>query len=831
MRVIIKALFRELLTHPWQLVLTLFSIAAGVSVVVGVDIANQAALTEFERANRTVDGVATHRVTGGARGVDESVFRQIKVDARIREAAPVVSAEVEIEGQPGTFRLLGIDPLSDFRIRNLQLSASQDTDQKVSPWPLYVPDVLIGETKEQLILRSGGRSQTFNIAGHLDSTSAPSASLSRLIVTDIAWAQSFLDRAGRLDHIELKLAPEFDRAWLESMLPDSTRLIDVELFNNARSDMTRAFRINLTALSLLALVIAMFLIYSTISFQVVRRRPIFALLKATGVTNAELAMLVIAELTVVGIIGTLFGLLFGAILANGLGAMVSQTINALYYSLIEPAHTATWSTIVKAALLGLGATLFASALPVIAASRTTVRGSLLRSAEETSARKLSVWSLPLAIVLILAGVALLLLSKKSLVLGFSGLFMLILSLASATPWVVRQLCRIVTIPNLRVLGLVPKMALNNVTAHLSRTAIAVAALSVAVSATLGVGLMIDSFRFSVEEWLEEYLRSDIYLTSEAVGQKFLSPAFLRALDNLDGVTTLSTGRRRTLAAEDGPLTLFTLQTSKDGFAGFQIKQGLEGDLWQRFHQQGEVLVSEPLARRRDLLPGNQIILPTDRGDIGFTIAAVYYDYSSDQGLVTMDRETYRKHFDDVLISSAAVTIKDGVQIDAIMAQIRRLSGAPEALFLRSNRGLRQASLDVFDQTFQVTEVLRWLAIIVAVVGIVSALVALQLERGREYAVLKAIGFSRLQLGTQILIETGVTGFFAGLMAIPMGIALAVCLIEVINVRSFGWSMQTVIDGGLIGQSMLLAVVAATLAGVYPTIRLWRSELANGLRNE
>ncbi|MEJ2178511.1 MAG: ABC transporter permease, partial [Gammaproteobacteria bacterium] len=387
MRVIIKALFRELLTHPWQLVLTLFSIAAGVSVVVGVDIVNQAALSEFERANRTVDGVATHRVTGGARGVDESVFRQIKVDARIREAAPVVSADVEIEGRPGTFRLLGIDPLSDFRIRNLQLSASQNIGQKVSPWPLYVPEALISGAREQLVLRSGGRSQTFNVAGHLDTASAPSASLSRLIVTDIAWAQSFLDRAGRLDHIELKLAPEFDRAWLVDMLPDSTRLIDVELFNNARSDMTRAFRINLTALSLLALVIAMFLIYSTISFQVVRRRPLFALLKATGVTSAELAMFVIAELTVVGIIGTLLGLLLGAILANGLGAMVSQTINALYYSLIEPAHTANWPTIVKAALLGLGATLFASMLPIIAASRTNVRGSLLRSAEETSARK------------------------------------------------------------------------------------------------------------------------------------------------------------------------------------------------------------------------------------------------------------------------------------------------------------------------------------------------------------------------------------------------------------------------------------------------------------
>ncbi|MGI9316069.1 MAG: FtsX-like permease family protein [bacterium] len=831
MGVIIKAFLRESLTHPWQLVLTLFSIAAGVSVVVGVDIANQAALNEFERANRTIDGVATHRIVGGAHGLDERIFRQIKVDAGIREAAPVISAEVSIKGRAGTFHLLGIDPLSDFRIRDLQLSPGQDLDQSTPGWPLYIPETLIKEIGQSLQLQSGSRIQLFNIAGILNSGGAQSATLSRILVTDIAWAQSFLESAGRLDYIELKLPAGFDQTALERELPDSARLVNVELYNNSRSDMTRAFRINLTALSLLALVIAMFLIYSTVSFQVVRRRPIFALLKAIGVTSFGLATVIIAELALLGITGTLCGILLGSLLANSIGAMVSETINALYYSLVAPENTASWSVIYKAALLGLGTTLLASALPVVTASRTTVRGLLLRSSEETVARKLSMRFFYLAFALLIVGAGILVLSRESLVLGFAGLFLLILSLAGVAPWVVRQLCRIVSKPKMGTLGMIPKMALTNVGAHLSRTSIAVAALSVAVSATLGVGLMIDSFRFSVERWLDGYLRSDIYMTSEAVGQEYLSPSFLAEIQNLEDVAHLSTGRRRTLSASDGPITLFTLQTSLNNFDGFQIKQGLDGDLWERFNRQDQVLISEPLARRRDLKPGDRINLPTDAGGIDFTIAAVYFDYSSDQGLVTMDRQTYRRYFDDELISSAAVVVNEGVDIGAVMARIKNLSGAPTELFLRSNKGLRNASLEVFDQTFRITEVLRWLAIIVAVVGIVSALMALQLERGREYATLKAIGFSRFQLATQILIETGITGFFAGLMAVPMGIALAVCLIKVINVRSFGWSMHTVIDGVLIGQSMLLAVVAAAIAGLYPAVRLWRTEIASGLRNE
>ena len=831
MSVILLALWRELLRHPWQLVLTLFSVAAGVSVVVGVDIANQAALTEFERANRVIDGVATHRIVGGQRGVAENIFKLVKVDVGVREAAPVIDAEVAIEGQSGTYQLIGIDPLSDFRIRQLQLSATQADSGEMPVWPIYVPPALAELSASSLALESGGRKQVFNIAGTFHSNGAPSASLSRLLVTDIAWAQAFLHSNGFLDRIELRLSPEFDHSVLEGLLPPSARLIDVELYNSARADMTRAFRINLTALSLLALVIAMFLIYSAVSFQVVRRRPIFALLRAAGVTSRELAIIVVAELTLIGLVGTLLGLLLGSLLANGLGSMVSQTVNALYYSLVEPAHHASWSTIYKAILLGIGATLLASAVPVVTASRTTVRGLFLRSMEERYARTWSRWGLPFALLLLCMGILLLLFSERSLLVGFAGLFMLILSLAGVTPWVVRHVCNAIAQPDLRLIGLIPKIALTNVGAHLSRTAVAVAALSVAVSATLGVGLMIDSFRSSVENWLDGYLRSDIYLASEAVGEEFLSPEFLEELKGLGGITALSTGSRRTLLAKDGPITLFNLQTSDSGFAGFQIKQGLDGDLWDRFHRKGQVLISEPLARRRGLDPGDRITLPTDAGDVDFVIAAVYFDYSSDQGLVAMDRETYRVHFDDARIYSAAVETEEGVEIDKALEQIRQLPGAPDALFLRSNRGLRQASLEVFDQTFRVTEVLRWLAIIVAVVGIVSALVALQLERGREYAVLKAIGFSRLQLGVQILVETGLTGLFAGLLAVPMGIALAVCLIEVINVRSFGWSMLTVIDAGLIGQSILLAVVAAAIAGIYPALRLWRSELASSLRNE
>ncbi|MBX2868538.1 MAG: FtsX-like permease family protein [Acidiferrobacterales bacterium] len=829
------ALFREALKSPWQLLLTILSIAAGVAVVVGVDIANSSALSEFDRANSVTDGLATHRIVGSADGFDEDVFKTVRIEAGIREAAPVVAAEVTIGREGRRYELLGVDPISDFRIRALSNGLNNFSGENAAStvWPLYSdqPEILPDQLGRVTVF-FGNRSQDFSLI-RSQNTTEPSAEneQNRLLVTDISWAQVFLQMQGKVSRIELRLDREEQVKTLESLLPPEVRLIDVQLYNGAKREMTKAFRINLMALGMLALVIAMFLIYSSVSFQIVRRRKQIGLLRLAGVTSGQLAWLLMLESMVFALVGVSIGLIMGYVLAIGLHGLVTGTINALYFSLSSSGLLFTPLLLLKASALGIGATLLSSAAPIVAISRQRTADLLKYKYSEESERPLSQWLLPAAVVTFLLGILMLLLAEKSLVISFAGLFLLICAMAVLTPWVIDFLCGLGRKLKFPRRGLLFKMVLLNTAAHQRRTAVAVAALSVAVSATLGVALMIDSFRFSVEEWLEGYLRSDIYISSQSHGNDSFSKMALKDISNVGGVRSIATGTRRTLITSNGPLTLFALETNEYGFAGFQIKEAATASPWKAFEHGEAILISEPFSNHNQLKAGDVYAIPTDKGDKVFPIAAVYRDYSSDRGLIAISRSTYSRYFDDQRIASVAVVVEASAEVENVLEQIKGLTSVPNDVYIRSNRALKDMTLKIFDQTFRVTEVLRWLAIVVSVIGIISALMALQLERSREYATLKAVGFSHWQLGGQILLETGMTGLIAGLMAVPLGMVLALSLIEVINVRSYGWSMQTVISIEIIVQSILLAVVAALIAGVYPAWRLWRTNITAGLRDE
>ncbi|KAA3624213.1 MAG: ABC transporter permease, partial [Proteobacteria bacterium] len=597
-------------------------------------------------------------------------------------------------------------------------------------------------------------------------------------------------------------------------------------------DMTRAFRINLTALAMLALVIGLFLVFNSVGFQVVRRRPLFGLFRALGVTANGVLGYLAAEAAVVASIGVASGLLLGVALSRVLYAMVTGTIDALYFDLAQGVVTLDPLTLAKSAGLGAAATLLAAGVPALEARRTPPRGLLLRSSQESPRARFRGWAIFSALAVV-ASLAIVWVTSQSLVAAFIALFLLIIGAAGLAPIVVAGLSRLCEAPASR-LGLpVAAMAVRNVRAHLSRTGVAAVALSVAVAATLGVGLMIDSFRTSVENWLKNYLRADIYISMPQNDAPAFASGFVDALRRIDGVEGVSLGRRMTI--EDpvhGPVEMFLLDTTRDGFAGFQIKSGGGNDLWRRFTEGGEVLVSEPFARRFLLAPGDAIELLTDRGPREFTVAAVYYDYSTDRGVVTLSPETFARAFEPRGYRAASLYVADGSGVAAhVLAEFERTLNADGVLYARSNRELREASLAIFDRTFEVTGILRVLAIVVAITGIVSALMALQLERAREYAMLRAIGLTRAQLGRQVFGETGLTGLAAGLLAVPIGLALSVLLIRVINVRSFGWSMQTVVDPWLIAQAIALAVAAALAAGVYPAMRFRAFDVAQGLRND
>ena len=821
---VIVALIRDVLQNPWQMTLSALGVAAGVSLVVGVDIANESAMSEFRRAENVMSGAATHRIIGATGALDESIYRIVRVQAGILSATPVIRIAVTVRGSEQHFTLMGIDPMSDFRLRNHRFDRHDELAEPQQEgnivWPLYGPEGLPQTQPGWVEIEYGDRIEVFQRVGTL---AIPSQTASRTLVTDISWAQDLAAMQGLISYIDLHPAPG-DLQRLGALLPERAQLIALGIHHGAREDMSRAFRVNLTALSLLALVVAMFLVYSAISFQIVRRRRLLGLLGTVGVSSRQLCLFLWLELAVLGMAGTVCGIALGAGLANWLTALVGDTINRLYHALANPIPTLGYWTALKALVAGMGSAALAGSVPILSVVR---QSPIVLLAETTSSRNWPrplLWLAPGAVVL---ATALVMWPGESLLMPFAGLFIVICGLSLLAPFVLYQSAHIAAWMGAVNRLLVVKMALANASRHLRRTGVAVAALSVAVATALGVELMIGSFRYSVEDWLEHYLRADVYLATSASDNQYLTEPLLKDLRALPGLRELASGHRLTLETDHGPLTVSSLDVSKQGFDGFRIIDGETEGLWRRFHAGGQVLISEPLAHRLQRSVGEAIEMPTDRGIKPFQIAAIYRDYSSDRGLVTMHRQTWNRFFNESRQTSAALYLSPGSDVAQAIEWIRQKSTAPAGLFIRSNRDLRRESLRVFDRTFQVTSVLRWLALSVAVIGIFSSLMALLIERRREFALLSAIGFCRRQIGALFVLEAGLVGLIAGLVAVPLGLLLSLILIHVINVRSFGWSMESRIDWNLLWQAVVLSVMAAVAAACYPVCRLPKSYVATG----
>ena len=840
--------WRSVCRHPLQILFAVLGVALGVAVVIGIDLANSSAAKAFRLSAATLSGKATHQIIGGPEGLDETVYRRLRLELGFRASAPVVEGYGTLPALDGrTVQLLGVDPLAEQPFRSYSPSPGGGVDfGRLLSQPQTA--LLLDATARRLglvpggkfLLDTGGRQVSLTLAGILAPRDQLAAqALANLVIVDIASAQEILGQPGRLSRIDLILAEgptgEAQLAAITAILPPTASVVAASARGEVMAQMTRAFQLNLTALSLLALVVGMFLIYNTLTFAVLQRRPLLGTLRTLGVSRRQIFILALGEALVIGVAGTLLGLLLGYGLGQGLLALVTRTINDLYFVLsVQELTVSPWS-LAKGVLLGLGATVAAAAMPAWEAARTAPRTVLVRSSLESRQRRL----LPLVALggalLMAAGGAALAIPSKSLALSFAALFALITGYALAVPGMTVLLLRLVQGPLGLLAGSLGRMAARDLRASLSRTGVASAALVVAVSATVGVGIMIGSFRLTVEQWLQSYLRADLYVTTPSAGfepaRTPLPAELVQRIAATPGVATATRARHLIVEGEDGPFELFVAELPRESFDGYWFAQGEPEAIWEAFNGGAAVLVSEPFAYHRNLKRGDTLRLRTDRGPVDFTIAGVFTDYSSDRGRVTLSRAVYQRYWNDRSVDALGLYLAPGADLEVVAEAVRRGSAGGQQLMVYSNRSLRETSLATFDRTFAITAVLRLLAVVVAFVGILNALMAMQIERSRELAVLRAQGLTPRQLWLLVTGETGLIGLIAGLLALPLGIIQALVLILVINRRSFGWTMQTVLSAEVLLQALLLALVAALLAGLYPAWRMARTSPALALREE
>lgn len=817
-------------------------------VVVSIDLAIQSSREAFRVSTESVAGRSTHRILGSGTGVPDSLFTELRVDEGIRASAPVVEGYVTSPRLPGRpLRVLGVDPFSEAGFRPFILGGSSGLDvtallsrrRTVFVGANLAEALKVGEG-DSFRVRVEGRSSTLEVVGIL----VPSDELSRrgirdLLIMDVSQGQELLGTVGRLSWIDLALPEGQEGAKvataLRAWLPSSARLLETGTRSAGLADMTRAFDLNLTALSLLALIFGMFLIYNTMTFSVVQRRTLFGSLRALGVTRGEIMRLVLGEAALLAVVGTVLGLATGIVLGRGLVTLVTRTINDLYFVLSVQGLSIASGVLAKGAAVGIGATLLSAVPAALEATLSPPRATLTRSVLEERARRAVPRAGVLGGLMLAAGSLLLVLPSRSILLSFLGLFGVVMGLALMTPLTAALLVGILAPVVRRTGGILGVMAARGVVTAMSRTAPALAALVVAVSVTVGLGTMISSFRGTVARWLEGTLQADIYVSAPGLvssrAEGTLDPDLVRRLLDAPGLEGYSTYREAMLETEAGPLRAVALQLFPKGERAFDFKEGGGSRGFREFRQEDGVFLSESLAYRRSLGVGDTLRLPTDRGPLSARVAGVFFDYGSDQGVVMLSRQTYEKYWSDRGVTSLGLFVEDGTSVDPVIGVLQSLVGEDQLVLIRSNRAVRSASMDVFDRTFAITGVLRVLAFVVAFIGVLSALMALQLERAREVGVLRANGLTPGQIWQLVTAQTGLMGLVAGVLAIPAGLLLAAVMILVVNQRSFGWTLQMELGPGILAQAVLLALTGALLAGILPSWRMARTAPAVALREE
>lgn len=880
MRTLLLSGVRFHLRRRVQFCLTLLGMALGVAVVAAMFIAIDSAKRGFDHANDAVFGNVTHVLTGGSSGIDERVFAQLRLQWPTLAAAPVVLEQVSAGHGDNARRLqlMGIDPFADAAFRSHSPSPessllanflSEPGSVVLSTATAARQGVVVGD---DLVVHAAGRSVRLHVIGVLDRLNElQNAALEQVLLVDISTAQEVLGMVGWLSRIDLNIASAIgsdgqgdgqgygegngvDAALpaLQAILPADVRVEAGSATAQVREQMTRAFYLNLRMLSVLALVVGLFIIYNAMSFSVVQRRSLFGTLRAIGVTGRELVAVVLCEALLFALAATALGVPLGIALANVLLNLVTRTVDDLYFLATVGVVHVDVSALAPAIALGLLGSLLAAAIPALEATAISARAAMSPSDLE---RRVSaavpmlagagVCAALLSVLLLAAGR-----SGNDLASAFAALFALVASAVLLAPALTGGLVRLLQAMVPVRAGALPVMALRGLRAGMSRTAVAIAALMVALATTVGVAVMVSSFRVSLHDWLQATLSADIYIGVAGRGMTARLPDDLAGkIAALQPVQSVAMSRDLRVRTDHGEVALKAMTEIPDAYRGLTMTSGFgrghkvvsEALAWQALKESVEhgvehhvghrkaVLISEPFSRRTRLGTGDVVRLYTDRGVRNVHVAGVFRDYASDQGLMIMGIGAYRAMFGDTGISGLAIALFDEADATATVAAIERLAGTQVPLRVRAQSAIREASVVIFDRTFAITRVLQWLATLVACVGVLSALTALALERGKEMAVLRAQGMTRGDLLILLQCQSLAMGLIAGLLALPLGAAMALVLTHVINRRAFGWSMEFHLPPQVLGHTVLIAVIASLLAGLYPAWRLSRSNPAQALR--
>lgn len=826
--------------HRLRTSLTFFGIVLGVAVIVAIAIVNRSLIGSFERTIDLLAGKAVLQVTNAESGVRESLFPVIRDTEGVKDAVAVVEGFLPVVGLPAErLFVYGIDFLTDFTLREHEFVGARLDLEGALDFIAQPDSIALTESfarrhgfspGSEIVLATSEGARSYTVRALLRARGTARVFGGNFALMDLPVAQVAFGKERKLDGVDLTLqegeSVETVKQRLSARLRGAARVERPQERGAQIELLLSSFRIGLFFVSLIALFVGFFLIYNTVSVSVVQRKREIGTLRCLGIRRREILLLFVLEALAIALPGSLLGIAAGVALAQGALLFVGETVRNLFLWLDLARSPLTLREFWAAAASGLGVSALAALHPAWEATQVSPQEGIRQAAWNPRFAGLYSRASMAGIALLIASPLLIFFPPAALgavgrfSLGVVAMLIFLLGLSFLSPLVILYGAKALRRGLAHVPWLEGRIAADSLRRSPVRSGITVATLMISLSAIFTVATFVHSVRGSLLTWIDQMVTADLVIHSGArtAGPKNvpLKEDLAGRFQRVPGVELVDLYRLIRSTYQGKPIVIesFSARVSEK-VRTLPVLQGNAKAALARMAAGEGVIVSESFQSKFGKGQGDVIQLPTPSGLTDFLILDVYVDYSSDSGSVLLDRSLYKEYWGDGLVDAFDLWLAPGADRRAVIERIKRDYGEKYQLFVSTHRELRDAVVEIMEQSFSVNYAVEIVAMVVAIFSVINTLLASILDRTREIGVLRAIGTTRKQLSTMVLAEAGWLGLIGGLLGLVSGTVMSYHHVVYNTKVLTGWTFQYHYPFDIAFFCLALAVALCLVAGYVP----------------
>lgn len=844
---------RHFFGAPLRTALTVVGVAVGVATLVGITAINRSVMDAFRSTIDTIAGKADLTVAAETSGFPEELLDKVRAVPGVTHASGGLTVVAPVKDTPtDSLYLVGVDLLDDGFFRTYE---SDDTDMgKLGD------DLEFLNSTDRLMLSERYASEhglkpgsiislvtpdgakDFVVHGLLKETGPAKAFGGSVAVMFFGSLQEAFGKGRRFDRIEVAIDPkvglEAMKERLRAVVGPTIEVDSPDRRGQSVETMVRSFQLGLNLGSAVALLVGVFLVYNTVSIGVVQRRREIGTLRALGATRRRIRGLFTLEAGVLGAVGSVLGLPLGLFIGRAAIAQVSDSVSSIYIRVnARDVHLGA-AELVVGLVLGITGSMFAALRPAWVASSVQPVEALRRDAAVSAgAVRLRSWPTVAGALLLLGAYPMSLVPppRENLPIGgYLSVFLVLMGTTLLSPLLLRVMNRPYRRPGELVFGVSGRLAADNFARAPVRTAVPVGALSIGVSMAITIAGFVGSFQASAEKWIDQAVPADLFVTSSAkVAGVQNQPMSASIQDELKGIAGIAeTDAIRIYPHDVLGLRVFVISLSPQIYEKRGKPTVLDGHLpsWEE-RQAGFVVVSENFARRRNLSAGDSFPVNTPSGQLIYKVGAIVIDYTSDQGSIVVDRALFTKQYQDDRVDTFHVYLSPGAALEQVRGAITAKLGKRFDLYVLSNAELRAEAINLVSNAFSVSYAMEFVAVVLALLGVVNTLLAAVLDRTREIGLLRAVGADRGHIVRLFASEAAFIGLTGGVLGVTVGGVVGAIVTRVVGVQATGWNFPFLYPWQTAVQMLVVATLCAVVAGLYPARRAAKLDVVEALSYE